>query len=167
MSNSDPIFTPVLQVCSSCYALIPTSVWRRSDKIARIGVARLEIGLSVADYGTTVRQLADAQAVVETQAVLGAALDTLESLIVNACPSLPERLGFCVQIGDLIRKWYRRVDRADILLFNNLALDIGGPAIQALGEPERRRCGRRRGRRGAAISGKTIALYSLQENALR
>ena len=162
----DPVFTPVYESLFLLLCLDSDVSVAQVGQIARIGVARLEIGLSVADYGTTVRQLADAFAAVGTPAVVGAALDTLESLIVNACPSLPERLGFCVRIGELIRKWYRRVDRADILLFNNLALDIGGPAIQIADtqngdamEGETTPWGR--------LSGKTIALYSLQENALR
>jgi hypothetical protein len=135
-------------------------------QIARLCAARLQIGLSASDYSATVRQLSDALAAVETPAILAIALEVFEMLIVSACPNSTERLEFAVQVGNLMKRWFRRVDQAQLLLFNSLALDIGALTIAATRE-EVGKADDHPASLWAGLSGKTVALYSLQESALR
>jgi hypothetical protein len=135
-------------------------------QVARLCAARLQLGLSAGDYSATVRQLSETLAAVETPAILDVALEAFEMLIVSACPSSTERLEFALQIGKLIKRWFRRVDQAQLLLFNSLALDIGAPTVAAARE-DVGKADEHPASIWAGLSGQTVALYSLQESALR
>jgi hypothetical protein len=135
-------------------------------QIARICAARLQIGLNASDYTATVRQLSDAIAAVETPAVLDVALEVFELLIVSACPNSTERFEFAVKLGNLMKRWFRRADQTQFLLFNSLALDVDAPTIAASRE-EVDKADDQSAPLWTGLSGKAIALYSLQESALR
>ena len=136
-------------------------------QLARLAGARLAIGLSTAEYSAMLRQLAEVFFSIGTPSVIETALDSFENTIINACPDPAERLIFASRVGELIQTWFSRVDEADLLLFNSLASDIQAPAVAT---PQNRV-----GEDSSVapnlgwgwLSGKRIAIYSLQEAAAR
>ena len=161
------VLTPVYESLFLILALDSDPSVAQVRQLARLTAARLDIGPRSEDYTAMLRQLAEVFLSVGTPSVIETALDSFENTIVHACPNPSERLIFASRIGELIQKWFSRVDEADLLLFNSLATDIQAPSLAI---PQTRAgdnasqpssLGWRR------FSGKRIAIYSLQEAAAR
>ncbi|MFL6450922.1 MAG: protein DpdD [Bryobacteraceae bacterium] len=166
-NEAKTVLTPVYESLFLILALDSDPSVAQVRQLARLGVARMETGPSSADYSAMLRQLAEVFFSVGTPSVIETALDSFENTIINACPSPAERLMFASRIGELIQKWFTRVDEAYILLFNSLATDIQAPRVavpQAKVDEDGPRPSDTAWRR---LSGKRIAIYSLQEAAAR
>ena len=161
------VLTPVYESLFLILALDSEPSVSQVRQLARLTAARLDIGPRSGDYSAMLRQLAEVFLSVGTPSVIETALDSFENTIVHACPNPSERLIFASRIGELIQKWFNRVDEAELLLFNSLATDIQAPTLAIpqtragdnISQPSS--MGWRR------LSGKRIAIYSLQEAAAR
>ena len=126
---------------------------------------RLQLGVTVADYRELLGQLTSAINAVDTPSVATIALEAIEIVVNAACPAPSERQGFVVAIAGLFRRWYRRVDRADIVLLQYLAEELG--VAEAVTQPEAVQDKPQLQSEWNTLDGKKVALYSLQESALR
>jgi hypothetical protein len=127
--------------------------------------ARLRLGVSSADYREMVRQLATAIGALESPTVADLALASLELLLTMPCPDPTERQGFVIHAAGMFRRWYRRIDESQFELFRRLGEELelsdAVPERPATHEPTPTRS------EWAGLDGKRVALYSLQESALR
>ena len=126
---------------------------------------RLQLGVTVADYRDLLGQLSSAINAVDTPSVATIALEAIEIVVNAACPAPSERQGFVVAIAELFRRWYRRVDRAEIVLLQHLAEELG--VAEAVTQPEPVQDKPQQQSEWNTLDGKKVALYSLQESALR
>ena len=156
-----PVFESLfLTVALDAYVSMPQVV-----ALLKIAAARLASGVPRQEYVEILRALSSAIQVVESPAVAECALDAVEMLIGAACPDAVEREHFFYSVAQVFRRWYRRIDAAQFALLRSLGKEIGlsdGITEEDLGpNPE-----------GlttiwASLNGKRIAIYSLQEQALR
>ena len=126
---------------------------------------RLQLGVTVAGYRDLLGQLSSAINAVDTPSVATIALEAIEIVVNAACPAPSERQGFVVAIAELFRRWYRRVDRAEIVLLQHLAEELG--VAEAVTQPEPVQDKPQQQSEWNTLDGKKVALYSLQESALR
>ena len=133
--------------------------------LLKIVNVRLQLGVTVADYRELLQQLSSAINAVDTPSVATIALEAIEIVVNAACPAPSERQGFVVAIAGLFRRWYRRVDRSDIVLLQHLAEELG--VAEAVTQPEPVQNKPQLQSEWDTLDGKKVALYSLQESALR
>lgn len=130
----------------------------------RVAEARLLVGLSEDVYREALEQLASAFERTSTPAIIEVALDALEVLLWSPCPSIDIRATFAGGVGALCSRWYRRIEASQALVLKALALDLGVtleiPAGDAARSPADLPVWSR-------FRDKSVALYSLQESALR
>jgi hypothetical protein len=109
--------------------------------------------------------LSSAIETVESPSVADSALDAIEMLIGAACPDVHERQQFFLCIATVFRRWYRRIDAAQFSLLRSLGNEVGIDDGVSGGDHQPRP------EEGGAVwtnlIGKKIAIYSLQESALR
>ena len=133
--------------------------------LARVAAARFQLGVSNSDYVEILQQLAAAIQAVDSPAVADIALEALESIINTACPDVHQRQQFAFQVIALFHRWHTRLDAAQFAVLRNISRDLGTlDALQTQGSeiPPTGAISE-----WAPLSGKRIALYSLQESALR
>jgi hypothetical protein len=129
-----------------------------------VGV-RLELGVTGAGYRELVGQLAAAIYAVESPSVAPLALEAIELLINSACPDPAERQNFVVRVAGLFHRWHRRVDKSQLVLLRQLAAELGiesaipADAADVAAEVLESYW--------HALDGKRVAMYSLQDSALR
>jgi len=133
--------------------------------LLRITLARLALGISVQDYVEILRNLSSAIQAVESPAVVESALDAIEMLIGEPCPNVREREQFFLNVAGVFRRWYRRIDAAQFALLRSLGEEIG--VSDGLSEEELEPLPGDAGTIWTSLIGKKIAIYSLQESALR
>jgi hypothetical protein len=161
----DPRMRPLLD---SLFLLVATdervSVAQVSA-LLEIVEARLRLGVSSAEYREMVRQMATAIGALESPTVADLSLASLELLLTMPCPDPVERQGFVIHAAGLFRRWYRRIDDSQFELFRRFGEELelpdavpGRPTTQEPGVIPSE---------WAALHGKRVALYSLQESALR
>jgi hypothetical protein len=130
----------------------------------RVAEARLSLRLGEDAYRELLYQLTSALERASTPATIEVALDALEVVLWSSCPSIEARLTFTIGIGALCRQWYRWIEPGQAIVLEALARDIG----VSLEVP---RVGAGTGTRNAPVwdrlRHKSVALYSLQEPALR
>jgi hypothetical protein len=101
----------------------------------------------------------------ESPSVADVALDALEMLVNAPCPGVEQRQQFAIQVIAIFQRWYKRIDRAQFVLLQALTseLEIAGAmgVLAAKFEEETTTS------QWAQLEGKRIAIYSLQETALR
>jgi hypothetical protein len=86
--------------------------------------------------------------------------------LVNAvCPNIDERRQFAIQVVAIFQRWYKRVDRAQLALLQTLAEEL--EMAEATGALAKEISGSLAASEWAQLEGKRIAMYSLQESALR
>ena len=133
--------------------------------LLRITSARLQLGVSAQDYVAILQGLSSAIQAVQTPAVTESALDAIEMLIGAPCPDVREREQFFLNVTGVFQRWFTRVESSQFALLRSLGEEIGvigGVSDQDLGTGSEDA-----GDIWASLSGKKIALYSLQESALR
>jgi hypothetical protein len=133
--------------------------------LMKIASARIDLGISAQEYTEILRILSSAIQGIESPAVAESALEAIEMLIGAACPDIRERQQFFLSIASVFSRWYRRIDVAQFSLLRSLAKEIG-VADDISGEDDRPRS-----ENGETVwirlTGKKIAIYSLQESPLR
>ena len=133
--------------------------------LLRITSARLQLGVSAQDYVAILQGLSSAIQAVQSPAVTESALDAIEMLIGAPCPDVREREQFFLNVTGVFQRWFTRVESSQFALLRSLGEEIGvsgGVSDQDLGTGSEDA-----GDIWASLSGKKIALYSLQESALR
>jgi hypothetical protein len=133
--------------------------------LLKIASARLDFGISAQEYSETLRILSSAIQGIESPAVTESALDAVEMLIGAACPDVHERQQFFLSVATVFRRWYRRIDAAQFALLRSLGEEIG--VSDGILEEEPESNSEDAGTIWTSLSGKKIAIYSLQESALR
>ena len=133
--------------------------------LLRITSARLQLGVSAQDYVAILQGLSSAIQAVQSPVVAESALDAIEKLIGAPCPDVREREQFFLTVTGVFQRWFTRVESSQFALLRSLGEEIGvsgGNSDQELGTGSEDA-----GAIWASLSGKKIALYSLQESALR
>jgi hypothetical protein len=125
--------------------------------------ARLNFGLSAADYNESLTLLADSLKNAATPAVAAIALDAIEILIHTASPMPEQRSAFVGTTAALFQRWSRWITPAQWLLLQELSGEFDLP----LTIPQELLVERAEEDEWAELNGKTICLYSLNEAALR
>lgn len=126
---------------------------------------RLQLGVTIADYRELLAQLSLAINAVDTPAVAMIALESIEAVIAAASPAPSERQAFLIAVAAVFQRWYRRVDKADFILLRHFAEELGVADAVTRPEPEGGESDSRS--EWDDLDGKKVALYSLQESALR
>ena len=131
----------------------------------RIAQVRLELGVSKPEYIEIVRQITSAIQAIKSPAVADLALEVLEMLVVAACPDVQERQQFAVQVIAIFQHWYKRIDHTQFSLLRALTNELEMPA--AMGNLAKEFTERSTSSKWGQFVGKRIAIYSLQDSALR
>jgi len=131
----------------------------------RIAQAWLELGVSTTEYVEIVRQITSAIQAIESPSVTGLALEALEVLVNTACADIQERQQFAVQVIAIFQRWYRRVDASQFALLGALTNELDMPA--AMGSLAKESEEGPSASEWEQLAGKKVAIYSLQESALR
>jgi hypothetical protein len=134
----------------------------QASALLQVVDVRLQLGVTTPEYREMIRHLAAAIQMVESPSVATTALEAIEVLINAPCPAPSEREEFVAVIAAVFQRWYRRIDAAQCVLLRQLTAEIGVdtqlPEIVSEGDG---------GEEWAALSGKKVCFYSLQESALR
>lgn len=125
---------------------------------------RLQLGVSTDEYGDATRQLAAAMKAASTPAIADVALNAIEILVNSVCPRESDRQAFVAEVASIFQRWYRRIGGDQLALLRILANELDVPLELQIDTAEQRA--------GAAtawagLKGLRVALYSLQESALR
>jgi hypothetical protein len=161
----DARLKPVYESLFLLMALDPQVSLPMVGSLATVAGARLQLGVSTSEYGEILQQLAGAIQTADSPAVADIALEALESVINSACPDTLEREQFAFQVIALFQRWHTRLDAAQFAVLRSMSTDLGTTAaLQGLGL-EKIPTGASSD--WAPLNGKRVALYSLQESALR
>lgn len=161
----DARLKPIYESLFLIIAVDPQISLAMVNSLSTVAQARLELGVSSAEYVEIVQQLGGAVQATESPAVAETALEILEALINTACPDGQARQQFAYQVMALFQRWHARLEASQFALLRSIGHDLGIDAalldqglehVTGTGVAE-----------WAPLSGKRIALYSLQEGALR
>jgi hypothetical protein len=133
--------------------------------ISRLASVRLELGLSATDYADLIEQLSGSFSALDSPTIIDSLLDACEILISFPCPVESARIGFFSIVSSSLKRWYRRVDQAQISLFEALCQELG---VSLSWEEEiEQPSGEEEGSLWKSLLGKKLALYSLKEAAVK
>jgi hypothetical protein len=160
-----PRLKPIYENLFLAVALDPQISLPQVGALVRIVEARLQLGVSNVEYAEILGHLASAILAVESPSVADIALQALEVVINAPAPTPSEREQFALRLISVFHRWHTRIDRGRFALLRTLAKDLGvlsailcfEPAISSTGEDSK----------WASLNGRRIAMYSLQESALR
>lgn len=125
---------------------------------------RLRLGVTQNEYREAIRHLSAAIHAVATPSVAVLALEAIEIVINSACPVPSERQELVATIAAVFQRWYLRIDKASFLLLQHLADELG--VADVLPRPVSEGDAHVQSE-WDALNGKKVAMYSLQESALR
>ena len=131
----------------------------------RVADARLQLGVPVAEYVETLHQLASGIQGIESPAAADIALEALEIVINCACPDIHERQQFGIQVVGVFQRWYARIDASQFALLKSIVGELG--IAEALPSHGLEASSVEAPSEWSFLNGKKIAIYSLQESALR
>jgi len=137
----------------------------QTGALIRIAQARLDLGVSKNEYREILEHVITALQAAESPSVADVALEALEMLVNAACPDVQPRQQFTIRVIAIFQRWYKRVDRAQFVLLGALAEELG--MREAMGDLAKEVAESEQGSEWAKLEGKRIAMYSLQESALR
>jgi hypothetical protein len=146
-------------------AIDPQVSLPQTAALVRIAQARLELGVSKPEYIEIVRQITSAIQAIESPSAADLALQALEMLVNAACPNAQERQQFAVQVIAIFQRWYKRIDRTQFALLKALTNELEMP--EAMGGLAKEFAAGIASSEWSQLGGKRIAIYSLQESALR
>ena len=161
----DARLKPVFESLFVAIAVDPQVSLPQTGALIRIVQARLELGVSKDEYGDILGQVGSALQATESPSVADLALEALEMLVNAACPDVDQRRQFAIQVVAIFQRWYKRVDRAQLALLKTLAEEL--EMAEATGDLAKEISGSQAASEWAQLEGKRIAMYSLQESALR
>jgi hypothetical protein len=101
---------------------------------------------------------------IESPSVASLALDALEILINAACPAPTERQELLIRVAAIFHRWRRRIDTSLFTLLRQLATEL---QVDAIGFDTPDEAPEQVKSSWDALDGKRVAMYSLQESALR
>lgn len=160
-----PRLKPVYENLFLTVALDPQISLPQVAALVRIAEARLQLGVSNVEYVEILGHLARAILAVESPAVADIALDALEVVINAPAPVPDERQQFALRVIAVFHRWHTRVDAERFAVLRSLAKELGvlsaipssGPTVGSAGADSK----------WGFLTGRRIAMYSLQESALR
>ena len=164
-ADADARLKPVFESLFVAIAVDPQVSLPQTGALIRIAQARLELGVSKDEYGDILGQVGSALQATESPSVADLALEALETLVNAACPNIDERRQFAIQVVAIFQRWYKRIDRAQLVLLKTLAEELG--MAEAIGDLAKEISGSRTASEWTQLEGKRIAMYSLQESALQ
>ena len=135
------------------------------DALLRVTDLRLRLGVEPGDYVEILTQVMSAIQAIESPSVADTALEAIELLISLACPDTRERQQFVLRVSTLFQRWYRRIDAAQFALLRSYAEELG--LTVTIPSQDQNTSPNQEVSAWTALDGKKIALYSLQESALR
>lgn len=153
-------------VYDSLYLLLATDVdvsLPQLDALLSVIETRLALGISGEAYRECLMVLGDSIQEAATPAVVSIALEAIETLVKAPCPSPDERKAFVGLAAALFQRWSRWIAPAQWLLLQELGTELELSVVipqQELDEAPK-------SEEWAALNGKKICLYSLNEAALR
>jgi hypothetical protein len=135
------------------------------EALIDLGCARLALTHKHDDYRLIVDTIADAIMTVHTPKAVALVLDALEGLLVAPCPDLDSRASVSLRLVSLAEQWWTRINIGEAVLLRQLLLELRIPhelpSPIFVGESEPHGDGS-----WSALSGATVALYSLDEGSL-
>jgi hypothetical protein len=160
-----PRLKPIYENLFLTVALDPQISLTQVAALVRIGEARLQLGVSDVEYGEVLEHLGNAILAVESPSVVGMALDALEVAINAPAVSPPNRQQFALRLFTVFRRWHTRIDATQFALLRSLAKDLD--VVSAI--PSTDEVVTLRGAESIwrSLDGRRVAMYSLQESALR
>lgn len=156
---------PVYESTYVVIAVDPQVSLPQTGALVRIAQARLKLGVSRTEYADILAQLGSALQAVDSPAVADLALEALEMLVTEACPDGERRQQFAIEVIGIFQRWYKRIDRAQFALLQELAKELR--MVIALGDLAKDISEGQESSEWAQLDGKRVAMYSLQESALR
>ncbi len=130
----------------------------------RLADMRLTLGTSVAEYSSIADELRATIYRLDSPAVIEGALEACEVLVSHPCGLSEGRLAVFAATSATLLKWHRRVNSAQLSLFSVLCDELGTIVARSIAIPEIQPEQDNQWRR---LAGLKIALYSLQEGAVR
>jgi hypothetical protein len=161
----DARLKPVYESLFLAVAVDPQVSLPQSAALIRIAQARLELGVSKAEYVEILDHVISALQAAQSPSVADIALEALEMLVNAACPDVQQRQQFAIQAIAIFQRWYKRIDRAQLALLGTLAEELG--TTEAMGSLAKEVSDPHESSKWSQLEGKRIAMYSLQESALR
>ena len=164
-AGADPRLKPLYESLFLVVAVDAQISLPQVSALLKITDGRLQIGVTTSDYIDILHQLTAAIQAIASPSVAEIALDALEILVSTPCPDIRERQQFAIGVATLFQCWYRRIDAAQFVLLRNFSAELGlgetifehAPAVELVHERSD----------WIALNGKRVAMYSLQESALR
>jgi len=163
--GTDARLKPVYESLFVVIAVDPQVSLPQTGALVRIAQARLGLGLSKAEYVEILQQVNSALHATESPSVADIALEALEMLINAACPDIQHRQQFAIQVIAIFQRWYKRIDATQFALLRTLADELEIP--DAMGDLPKKVSESQSSSMWEQLDGKRIAIYSLQESALR
>ena len=134
------------------------------NALLKVVDVRLQLGVSGADYRELLGQLSSAIIAVDTPSAATIALEAIEAVVNAASPAPSERQEFVVRVAGVFHRWHRRIDKSQFALLRRLSQELGVPSV--VPEDPEPVTGQTQSY-WDALDGKRVAMYSLQESALR
>ncbi len=131
----------------------------------RLADMRLELGTSADEYSGIAEELGSAIYRLDSPAVIDGALESCELLVSRPSGSAEKRLAVFAATAACLSKWHRRASNAQLTLFSLLCEELGAGFSSAISIPQVQ--DERDEIPWARLTGLTIALYSLQEGAVK
>jgi len=156
---------PVYESLYVAIAVDPQVSLPQTGALVRITQARLELGVSKTEYADILAQLGSALQAVDSPAVADLALEAFEMLVTEACPDGERRQQFAIEVIGIFQRWYKRIDRAQFALLEELAEELR--MAGAMGDLAKDISEGQESSEWAQLHSKRVAMYSLQESALR
>lgn len=164
-AGADPRLKPVYESLFLTIAIDAQVSLPQVAALLRVTDLRLQLGVEPGDYVEILTQLMSAIQAVESPSVADTALEAIELLISLACPDTRERQQFVLRVSSLFQRWYRRIDAAQFALLRSYAEELG--LASTMPSQDQNTSANQEVSEWTALDGKKIALYSLQESALR
>jgi hypothetical protein len=133
--------------------------------MARLADIKLRLGLSGPEYISTVEQLRSTIYALDSPAVLDGALEVCEVLVANPCPAPESRVAVFAATSSVLSKWHRRTDSSQLALFGVLCSELGSGMANVIAIPQIDTDDDYLP--WSSLAGRKLALYSLQESAVR
>jgi Arc/MetJ family transcription regulator len=131
----------------------------------RLADMRLELGTSLDEYAAIAEELRSTIYRLDSPAVIDRALEACEILVSHPCGSSEKRLAVFAATAASLSKWHRRASSAQLTLFAILCEELGTQLSSTISIPEIQ--GDQDDTVWTSLAGFKIALYSLQEGAVR
>ena len=164
-SGADPKLRPVYESLFLVVSLDDEISASQAIVITRLASVRLELGLPAIDYTDLVEQLSGTFRALDSPTIIDSLLDACEILISYPCPVQSARVAFFSMVSSSLKRWYRRVDQAQISLFEALCQELG-VSLSWTDEVEHP-SGEEEKSIWKSLLGKKLALYSLKEAAVK